>query len=1244
MKVLNPRQALNKAYLKQKPHRDEIEKLKKHLKTLHDRMDENESEEFHKNLLADFLKKTYYEPEYFINTKGRSDLVIHNGKNAKSPVGVMIEAKKPGNKNEMPSIKNINTKAVQELALYFLRERILNKNDQIRNLIATNVYEWFVFDARIFENIFAKNKNFVEKFKQFEAKRLSSTDTSYFYNEIAAPFIDAHIEEFEVCHFDLRDYKGDELFDKSEKDNRFIPLYKILSPEHMLKLPFANDSNSLDKGFYEELLHIIGLTEVKKSGKKLIQRQKKGQRNSGSLLEDAIMEIDSLDMIYRMPDAAQYGDSKEERLFGIGLELIITWINRILFLKLLEGQLLNYHDGDEEYSFLNLKKIHNFDDLNTLFFKVLAKKEDQRHPEIKKAFDKVPYLNSSLFEPTETEHNTIFISNLRDELQIPLYKSTVLKNQSGKRLTGEMYTLDYLFKFLNAYDFSSEGSEDIQEENKSLINASVLGLIFEKINGYKEGSFFTPGFITMYMARETVRRAVMQKFNDNYGWECENITQLYNKLDRITEEEANNIINSLTVCDPAVGSGHFLVSVLNEIIALKAELGALMDKDGRKMRDYDIVVENDELIITDYNGEIYEYKPNSKESQRVQETLFHEKQTIIENCLFGVDINPNSVKICRLRLWIELLKNAYYRDDGYLETLPNIDINIKCGNSLISRFALGSDLRPALRSSKWSIESYLIAVQSYRDAENSRQRHEMQKLINDIKGDFTKEIISTDPRKQRLSKLVGEELKLTAQTNMFEESEKEKKEREKKIAKLQKQIAKLQNEIEEEESGKIYQNAFEWRFEFPEVLDPKDGSFIGFDIVIGNPPYGVKLETKEKILFKEIYNKVHIRTPDTFNYFIANSSDLMGANGFNSFITPNNLLFQNEYEKTRKLLLLDLKLLIVVNLGDGVFDDASVPTSIYLVKNSTLNNYQLEYADFRYWHKDESNLFLKDKYTKMSNREILQMPAHIFGILKKGMSIIEKIKNKSEKLGKVADRIGCGISTGGDKIFRLQEQKVLDLNLERELCEKVLVGSDINRYSINDRKFKILYMTKTIDIEKFPNVKKYLAPYEDQLSKKRETKKGLIPYWCLHWPRNRDLFKPNKIIVRQTSDNVTAAIDEKDYYALDSIIIIRAEKINNRFLLAILNSKITQFVYSAFTQEAGRTFPQVKPKNLKKLYIPIIPEPEQQPFINLVTQILTAKSSDPKADTSALEHEIDQLVYDLYGLTDDEIAVIEGDG
>ena len=228
----------------------------------------------------------------------------------------------------------------------------------------------------------------------------------------------------------------------------------------------------------------------------------------------------------------------------------------------------------------------------------------------------------------------------------------------------------------------------------------------------------------------------------------------------ISRKKANEIVNSLKICDPAVGSGHFLVSALNEIIAIKNDLKILEDKEGKSLHWYEITVENDELAITDQDGELFQYHPGNKESQRVQETLFHEKETIIENCLFGVDINPNSVKICRLRLWIELLKNAYYKAPSpwkgrgvrtlHLETLPNIDINIKCGNSLVSRFAIDADLKQALKKSKWTIDSYKVAVATYQNAESKEEKREMEKLILSIKQSITTEIRMNDPVKNEI--------------------------------------------------------------------------------------------------------------------------------------------------------------------------------------------------------------------------------------------------------------------------------------------------------------------------------------------------------------------------------------------------------------------------------------------------------------------------------------------------------------
>lgn len=989
--IITPRKALNKAYLKSKPLRSNIESFKENLIKLLEQINHAESEEFNKNVLSDFLKNTYYKDNYSINTKGRNDLVIHNGKTAQETVGVIIEAKRASNA-EMLKQGNINTKAMQELVLYYLRERITNKNLEVKHLIATSVNEWFIFDANVFEKHFAQNKKLIKQFEDFEAKVLSGIKTDFFYKEIAEHAIDEVKDSIEFTYINISDFEVALKNSDKGDDAKLIPLYKILSPQHLLKASFVNDSNSLNKSFYTELLHIIGLEETKDGGKKLIARKKAGERESGTLIESAIVEIESLGRLSRLQNRKQYGETNEEQLFNVAIELAITWVNRILFLKLLEAQLVTYHKNDASYKFLNIDTVKDFDELNTLFFQVLAIKTNDRNSNVKTKFAKVPYLNSSLFEPADVEQNMLFISMLNGDNKIKILSSTVLTNKQGKKITGELNAVEYLFEFLNAYDFASDGSEEIQEDNKTLINASVLGLIFEKINGYKDGSFFTPGFITMYMCKEAIRKSVIQKFNDVKKWTCTSFEDLYNKIE--DSAEANAIVNSLKICDPAVGSGHFLVSALNELIAVKAELKLLQDKTGKRLKEYNVEVVNDELIVSDEDGQIVDYNPKNSESQRVQETLFNEKQTIIENCLFGVDINPNSVKICRLRLWIELLKNAYYKEDGELETLPNIDINIKCGNSLISRFDLDTDLKDALKKSKLKIPEYKAAVQSYRNAKSKDEKWAMDSLIKEVKSGFQIEILSNDKRVLDLYKYKNELNALLNQQSLFELDKKAAKLKKEKISKLEADISKLEQTLEEIRSNKIYENAFEWRFEFPEVLNDI-GEYVGFDVVLGNPPY-IDSEAMVKNGFESERNFIasnYKSTTGNWDIYIAffeMGMKLIKDNAHLSYISPDIWLSKAYGTELRKTLLKNIYK--VVKSGRDVFESADLGSILTFIKKSDV--------DFL-----ESGIFNIENYELINqvDKSKIVAPYNLDFIFSKNINFLTKLEAIDGRLKAVID-------------------------------------------------------------------------------------------------------------------------------------------------------------------------------------------------------------------------------------------------
>ncbi len=839
---ITPKKALNKAYLKVRPLRSEIDLFKANLITLLSKVNEVEREENQKNHIRDFLRDTYYKGINEINAKGTQDLVIHVDKTDQSKVGVIIEAKRPSNKSEWITADKINVKAVQELVLYYMRERVDEKNIDIKYLIATNINEWYIFDASYFDKLFYGNRNFVRQYEEWRDGKKVTKDTALFYNDIAKPFIDALEDEIPATYFDIRDYEKELRNADKTDDKKLIALQKLLSAHHLLRVPFANDSNELNNRFYKELLHIIGLEEVKDGGKQIIRRKSK-DASEGSMIENTINILKTEDILVRLRNKQIFGETKDEQLYNIALELNLTWINRILFLKLLEGQLLSYHRNNKRYNFLNKDVVFDYDEIYKLFHQVLAKTMHDRTGNIVQKYQWVPYLNSSLFEISELENQTIKINSLDDHAHLEVMNGSILGQYKNQNIN----PLQYLFEFLDAYDFASEGVEEVQEDSRTLINASILGKIFEKINGYKDGSIYTPGFITMYMCRQAIRRAVVQKFKDAYGWNIHEFGDIRNYIaDRRSKSdilEFNALINSLRLCDPAVGSGHFLVSGLNELVLIKYELGVLCDGEGQRITDYDLTIENDELIVTYSNGDIFEYqiingKPKSKEDQRLQKSLFHEKQTIIENCLFGVDINPNSVKICRLRLWIELLKNAYYKEEtGYteLETLPNIDINIKCGNSLISRFPIESDLSTALKSIKYDIKTYRAFVQDYKNCKDREAKRGIEEIINAIKNDFRSEIGKKDKDVLKLNALSGELFNLVNQQSMFE-TDKEKKAKELKVKKLEEDINTMSNKIEEIKSNAIYRDAFEWRFEFPEVLND-NGDFEGFDVVVGNPPY-----------------------------------------------------------------------------------------------------------------------------------------------------------------------------------------------------------------------------------------------------------------------------------------------------------------------------------------------------------------------------------------------------------------------
>lgn len=1239
---VTPKKALNKAFLKVRPLRSEMDLFKSNLITLLDKVKNDESEEHQKNNIRDFLLNTYYKGNNEINTKGTQDLVIHTDKTIQSKVGVIIEAKRPSNKSEWITIEKINVKAVQELVLYYMRERVDEKNIDIKYLIATNINEWYIFDASYFDKVFYGNRNFVKQYEEWRDGKKVTRDTALFYNEIARPFIESLEDELPVTYFDIRDYDKElRNADKSD-DKKLIALQKLLSSYHLLRVPFANDSNELNSRFYKELLHIIGLEEVKDGGKQVIKRKTK-DASEGSMIENTINILKTEDILLRLKNKQIFGETKDEQLYNIALELNLTWINRVLFLKLLEGQLLSYHKNDKRYNFLNKDVVFDYDEIYKLFHQVLAKtKQDRSGANIQK-YQWVPYLNSSLFEISELENLTIKINSLDDHALLDVMNGSILSIHKNKSIN----PLQYLYEFLDAYDFASEGVEEVQEDNRTLINASILGKIFEKINGYKDGSIYTPGFITMYMCRQATRRAVVQKFKDAYGWNINEFGDIRNYIaDRKSKAdllEFNALINSLRLCDPAVGSGHFLVSGLNELVLIKYELGILCDGEGQRITDYDLTIENDELIVTYSNGDIFEYqiingKPKSKEDQRLQKSLFHEKQTIIENCLFGVDINPNSVKICRLRLWIELLKNAYYSEEsGYteLETLPNIDINIKCGNSLISRFAIDADLSTALKSIKYDIKAYRALVQDYKNCKDREAKRGIEEIINAIKNDFRSEIGKKDKDVLKLNALSGELFNLVNQQAMFE-TEKDQNAKKEKIHKLETEINALSAKIEEIKNNAIYRDAFEWRFEFPEVLDD-NGNFVGFDVVVGNPPYIRQEEVKEMSINFETNYKTYSGKSDIYVFFYEKGINILNNNGTLNFITSGKY-FEASYGKPLvKFIINECEINSIINFNDlPVFEGVTAYPLIFSAN-------KIKKDDFSFPYYNLTELPKRSLQEKLESTQPLITTKSIF-IQNDFKFVDDAIASiiKNTKLNSISLQEFCGLPIVGVKTG-YNEGFMSDIS-ESKFIKPYIFGKDIKKYQPVNSNNKIIFPYNNdfsiASLVNEPKILLALSNQKDKLSNRAIIKDGLISgtkCWYEYQQVNKTVnYNEEYIVYPNVSFGNNFSLSTGAVIDMTAFLI----KSNSRYLLAILNSKLIAFLMKIWSISRRGGYLEYKVQYIEKIPIKNISETKQKPFIVLVNKILELKQQNQ--DTTDLEAEIDRLVYELYGLTEDEIKIIEG--
>lgn len=1112
------------------------EKLEIYKNGIRKAKEDKESEEHCKNILKDFLNGAF---KYNCNTKGKIDLTIKYEGNIKA----IIETKNYDNKTEMIKDNDYYYKSFYQSVLYYYQSRKnINKDMTVEHIIITDFENIYLFLRSDFEYLTA-NKQIINF---FNVKKID-TNTKDFYNSSKAIL--------EKINREVVGYKINLFEDDAEI------IFKFLSPYNICSLKTNNDFNIISNTFYREIIYMMGLEETK--DKKLVLNK----------VDNTLIKL-TMDILDE--------DLKGEEKFETALKLNILWINRILFLKILEAQLRVFRD-DNNLHILNYNEIVDYSFLYTLFFKVLAKSKERRITENKENeyYKHIPYLNSSLFEETE-EEKINSITKLNNSLKMKIMSGSVLyKDRDFDKK--ELNFLEYILRFLNCYIFNAINDSSNINKN-TIIKSSILGLVFERLNGYKDGSHFTPPAITMYMAKYSIEKSIVSKFNKFFkDANFKNIDEIKIYVDaniHKIKEQVKYILDSITIIDPACGSGHFLVACLNELIKIKSYLHVLSN-------DIKVDIEDDELVINYINGTEYKYNMESGNiseiKQKIQKILFEAKKHIINNQLYGVDINPNSVNICRLRLWIELLKSSYYLEnngaDKYidLEILPNLEFKVLSANSLIE-------------------------LEEKEGNNNLKLAYDKTELVKNMREYFNAD---------------------------FET----KKEIRKKVLKLLEEYSQYNTKLKDYNPFDMLKS---YDFFDSEIMFGIDS----FDIVIMNPPY-FQLTGKHKYL--HYFEKGKNKTADIYQLFMETAlNKLLSQIGVVSAVVSNKWMRAGYGERTREFLYNNCYVFEIIDLGANWFESATVDTNIITYAKDREKQEKIEAYKISKCENIELNKNEKDNFIFTSK----DYGAWII-LNKTEKDILEKVK-KFKPLKDWNIQINYGIKTGFNEAFIIDEETKNKLIKEdkksKEIIKPLLRGRDIKRYSYD---FKNLYLINThngikeknilpIDINKYSAIKKHLDKYYSDLEVRQD--KGITPYNLRNCAYLEEFDKP-KIIYAETTISPNFYYDNENFIAEKTNFIMTGE--NLKYIMAVLSSKLGFYIFYNFYSEItlGDVGFQYRKSSLETFPIPEPNKSTLKEIEGLVDKVIKVKGEG--GDSLEFEKKIDLLVYKLYNLNGEEIKIIE---
>lgn len=751
--------------------------------------------------------------------------------------------------------------------------------------------------------------------------------------------------------------------------------------------------------------------------------------------------------------------------------------------------------------------------------------------------DEIPYLNGGLFQQEKIDEvDSVFPAGM----------------------------FQSLFDFFDSYNFTID--ENDPNDAEVGVDPEMLGKIYENLleDNKDKGAFYTPKEIVRYMCQESLTAYLQTGIDDAEVKEhIANFvkTNYVEELGGASSELAMSIDRKLIdvkICDPAIGSGAFPMGLLRELYACRKSI---------------------EIFEEDNAADI--------------------KRHIIQNNIYGVDIEKGAVDIARLRFWLALII-----DEKEPMPLPNLDFKIMQGNSLLESYK-GVDLdvtSKKLKTGKDTKKTRGVLSLGFEETD-------VQKIIQDLVKSYFSITDHTlrAQRRQQIDKYVKDYIKVCAEGNH-----------------------EVQDAVDELEIPN--DQFFLWHTYFADVFEKG-----GFDIVIGNPPYvnveGISVEDKK--IYKDTFTCFEKRA-DLFSLFLEMAlTKLASASAVVTYIIPSIIHSNLSYKKLRNLFLDNKWLSEVCYTGGKVFHAPTVDTTI-----------------LRFCKRGNKKIILKNA-VDFENQQVSSVPSDYFSLFQNLISISDQKTN--DLMGKLFNHdfprldenfsVFQGIVTGNNPAFIFDsEAEALSNGIDKELLHPLCHGRDIERYAVRSRERRILYVDSSINLSTYPNTEKWLLTFKEELDKRNQGKSDIIAWNSLHRPRVKsELDLKEKILVQNTRNEalktrICAVLDDKSVYGSQGVNFIIPNDVHAslRYLLGILDSTLINYLFATRFLNLA-----IKAEYLKQLRIPIPSALILKQLESLVSKVLELKKVNIEADTTSLEYQIDFLVYHLYGLTYDEVLIVD---